>query len=259
MPVGAEPGGPTLVSELVDAGHEVLLPVVPPERGPLEWARFDGTFARGPLGLREPAGERLGVEAIGTAALVLVPGLAVDRRGIRLGRGAGYYDRSLPFARGPLVMLLHDDELVERLPAEPHDHPVTAALLPKAGLGCDPAVDRAMCAVEDRVTVARYAGTLSLRVPASGGTVPTYQYACTECDHRFDAVQSFSDPSLTVCPECGGKLRKVFSSVGDRLQGQWVLPHRQPSGAGSAVREGGVGLRGLGLDVHGDEDREEGR
>jgi 5-formyltetrahydrofolate cyclo-ligase len=134
VPVGAEPGGPTLVSELVDAGHEVLLPVVPRERGPLEWAQFDGTFARGPLGLREPAGERLGVEAIGTAALVLVPGLAVDRRGIRLGRGAGYYDRSLPFARAPLVMLLHDDELVERLPAEPHDHPVTAALVPKAGL-----------------------------------------------------------------------------------------------------------------------------
>jgi 5-formyltetrahydrofolate cyclo-ligase len=134
VPVGAEPGGPTLVSELVDAGHEVLLPVVPRERGPLEWARFDGTFARGPLGLREPAGERLGVEAIGTAALVLVPGLAVDRRGIRLGRGAGYYDRSLPFARAPLVMLLHDDELVERLPTDPHDHPVTAALVPKAGL-----------------------------------------------------------------------------------------------------------------------------
>jgi 5-formyltetrahydrofolate cyclo-ligase len=134
VPVGSEPGGPTLVSALVDAGHEVLLPVVPRQRGPLEWARFDGFFARGPLGLREPTGTRLGVDAIGTAALVLVPGLAVDRRGIRLGRGAGYYDRSLPFARAPLVMLLGDDELVERLPADPHDHPVTAALLPKAGL-----------------------------------------------------------------------------------------------------------------------------
>ncbi|MBV9922949.1 MAG: 5-formyltetrahydrofolate cyclo-ligase [Pseudonocardia sp.] len=134
VPVGSEPGGPALVSALIEAGHEVLLPVVPRERGPLEWARFDGSFARGPLGLREPTGPRLGVEAIGTAALVFVPGLAVDRRGIRLGRGAGYYDRSLPFARAPLVMLLHDDELVERLPDEPHDHPVTAALLPEAGL-----------------------------------------------------------------------------------------------------------------------------
>jgi 5-formyltetrahydrofolate cyclo-ligase len=134
VPIRTEPGGPTMVSELVNAGYEVLLPVVPRERGPLEWARFDGSFARGPLGLREPTGERLGVEAIGTAALVLVPGLAVDRRGIRLGQGAGYYDRSLPYAHAPLVMLLNDDELVERLPAEPHDHRVTGALLPKAGL-----------------------------------------------------------------------------------------------------------------------------
>jgi len=134
VPVGSEPGGPALVSALIEAGHEVLLPVVPRERGPLEWAQFDGSFARGPLGLREPTGPRLGVEAIGTAALVFVPGLAVDRRGVRLGRGAGYYDRSLPFANAPLVMLLDDDELVERLPDEPHDHPVTAAVLPKAGL-----------------------------------------------------------------------------------------------------------------------------
>lgn len=134
VPVGSEPGGPALVPGLVDAGHEVLLPIVPRQRGPLEWARFDGSFARGPLGLREPSGERLGVDAIGTAALVLVPGLAVDKRGIRLGRGAGYYDRSLPYARADLVMLLNDDELVERLPAEPHDHPVTAVLLPNAGL-----------------------------------------------------------------------------------------------------------------------------
>jgi 5-formyltetrahydrofolate cyclo-ligase len=134
VPIGTEPGGPALVSELVDDGYEVLLPVVPRERGPLEWARFDGSFARGPLGLREPTGERLGVEAIGRAALVLVPGLAVDRRGIRLGQGAGYYDRSLPYARAPRIMLLNDDELVERLPAESHDHPVTAVLLPKAGL-----------------------------------------------------------------------------------------------------------------------------
>jgi len=49
--------------------------------------------------------------------------------------------------------------------------------------------------------------------------VPTYQYACKECDHRFEAVQSFSDPSLTVCPQCSGVLRKVFSSVGVVFKG----------------------------------------
>ncbi|GAB1515359.1 FmdB family zinc ribbon protein [Actinophytocola sp. KF-1] len=49
--------------------------------------------------------------------------------------------------------------------------------------------------------------------------MPTYQYACTACDHRFDAVQSFSDPSLTECPECGGKLRKLYGSVGVVFKG----------------------------------------
>lgn len=49
--------------------------------------------------------------------------------------------------------------------------------------------------------------------------MPTYQYACTACDHRFDAVQSFSDSSLTECPECGGKLRKLYGSVGVVFKG----------------------------------------
>lgn len=49
--------------------------------------------------------------------------------------------------------------------------------------------------------------------------MPTYQYACTDCDHRFEAVQSFSDPSLTTCPQCGGKLRKVYGSVGVVFKG----------------------------------------
>ncbi len=134
VPIGREPGGSTLVAALVAEGHDVLLPVVPRLRGPLEWARFDGTFARGPLGLREPAGPRLGVDAISMAGLVLVPGLAADQDGVRLGRGAGYYDWTLPRAHAPLVILLYDNELVDRLPAEPHDHRVTAALLPRAGL-----------------------------------------------------------------------------------------------------------------------------
>lgn len=49
--------------------------------------------------------------------------------------------------------------------------------------------------------------------------MPTYQYACRDCDHRFEAVQSFSDGSLTECPACAGKLRKVFSSVGVVFKG----------------------------------------
>jgi putative FmdB family regulatory protein len=49
--------------------------------------------------------------------------------------------------------------------------------------------------------------------------VPTYQYACTECGDGFEAVQSFTDDALTLCPACGGRLRKVFSSVGIVFKG----------------------------------------
>jgi 5-formyltetrahydrofolate cyclo-ligase len=138
LPVGSEPGSPELVAALHDAGHEVLLPVVPPDAGPLDWAAYTGpdSLAAGPLGLREPTGPRLGPGAIARARLVLVPGLAVDLSGVRLGRGAGHYDRTLPLAAPdvPIVIVLNDEELVERLPAEPHDRLVTGALLARAGL-----------------------------------------------------------------------------------------------------------------------------
>jgi 5-formyltetrahydrofolate cyclo-ligase len=137
LPVGSEPGSPGLVAALHAAGHEVLLPVVPAAPGPLDWARYTGPdgLAAGPLGLREPTAERLGVDAIARARLVLVPALAADREGRRLGRGGGYYDRTLPLtaAEVPLVVVLNDEELVDELPAEPHDRWVTAALLPNAG------------------------------------------------------------------------------------------------------------------------------
>jgi putative FmdB family regulatory protein len=49
--------------------------------------------------------------------------------------------------------------------------------------------------------------------------VPTYQYACTECDHAFEQVQSFSEDSLTTCPRCEGRLRKIFNAVGVVFKG----------------------------------------
>ncbi|GAB3253482.1 FmdB family zinc ribbon protein [Nocardioides dilutus] len=49
--------------------------------------------------------------------------------------------------------------------------------------------------------------------------MPTYQYACTECGHAFEQVQSFSDDALTTCPECTGRLRKVFNAVGVVFKG----------------------------------------
>jgi putative FmdB family regulatory protein len=49
--------------------------------------------------------------------------------------------------------------------------------------------------------------------------VPTYSYACTECDNKFDVVQAFTDDSLTECPQCNGRLRKVFGKVGVVFKG----------------------------------------
>jgi putative FmdB family regulatory protein len=61
--------------------------------------------------------------------------------------------------------------------------------------------------------------------------VPTYQYACTECGHAFDQFQSFSEASLTECPECSGKLRKVFSAAGVVFKGSGF--YRTDSRSGS--------------------------
>lgn len=137
LPMGSEPGSPGLVEALRAAGHEVLLPVVPDRPGPLDWARYDGpeTLGPGPLGLREPTGARLGPPAIASAELVLVPALAAGRDGGRLGRGGGYYDRTLPLAAPgvPLVVVLNDEELVDSVPVEPHDRRVTGALLAETG------------------------------------------------------------------------------------------------------------------------------
>lgn len=63
--------------------------------------------------------------------------------------------------------------------------------------------------------------------------MPTYAYACKDCQHAFEAVQSFSDPSLTVCPECGGTLRKKFNSVGVVFKGGGF--YRTDSRSGSST------------------------
>ena len=63
--------------------------------------------------------------------------------------------------------------------------------------------------------------------------MPTYQYACTECGHAFDQFQSFSDDALTVCPECGGELRKQYGSIGVTFNGSGF--YRTDSRAGSGA------------------------
>jgi 5-formyltetrahydrofolate cyclo-ligase len=131
--VGSEPGTGLLLERLVAAGKRVVLPVLLPD-GDLDWARYDGDLVAARRGLLEPSGPRLGPEAVGTADVVVVPGVAADARGHRLGRGGGSYDRALarvPVGT-PVVVLLHDDEVVPEVPVAEHDRPVTAVATPSA-------------------------------------------------------------------------------------------------------------------------------
>ncbi|MGV9292723.1 5-formyltetrahydrofolate cyclo-ligase [Amycolatopsis sp. NPDC003676] len=131
LPFGTEPGQISLVNALA---ARVLLPVIPDTPGPLDWAEYTGPDALIPGRFRsvlEPSGPRLGTSAVASAQVLLIPALAVDRHGTRLGRGAGYYDRTLTAAPDTArVAVVRAEEVVDRLPAEPHDVPMTAVLTP---------------------------------------------------------------------------------------------------------------------------------
>jgi 5-formyltetrahydrofolate cyclo-ligase len=135
--VGAEPDTHGLVFALWKRGSYVLLPILRAD-GELDWASYEGpdSLVPGPRGLREPGEPPRGVQAVASADAVLVPALAVDRAGNRIGRGGGSYDRALARVGPliPLIALVYDDELVERVPVDRHDVPVRATVTPGAGL-----------------------------------------------------------------------------------------------------------------------------
>jgi 5-formyltetrahydrofolate cyclo-ligase len=135
LSVGTEPPTGPLLDHFIDAGATVIVPVV--DGDDLDWAEFSPAtqLVAGPLGINQPAGQRLGAAKLAEADLVLLPALAVDRRGNRLGRGKGYYDRALAAVTGPPVAIVYDEEYVELVPAEPHDRPVDGVLRP-AGVIC---------------------------------------------------------------------------------------------------------------------------
>jgi 5-formyltetrahydrofolate cyclo-ligase len=141
VPDPEEPGHGRLPAAFTQLGARVLLPVVPAEGVELGWAVDTGRLAPGRFGLLEPVGHRLGTAAVGTAEMVVVPALAVSRDGVRLGRGGGYYDRALRHVRSGavLVAVVFDDELLDDLPAEPHDLRVTAVVTPSGGWQALPA------------------------------------------------------------------------------------------------------------------------
>ena len=122
-PLRTEPGSTQLLNSLATLGVRVLVPVLLPDRD-LDWREWSSDKPR------------LGLDGIAAADSVLVPALAVDRLGVRLGRGGGSYDRVLHrIGVGvPRAALLFEDEFVERLPADNWDERVTSVVLPSGWL-----------------------------------------------------------------------------------------------------------------------------
>lgn len=134
LPLPSEPLAADLLDELVARGTRVLVPIAATDQ-PLNWADYPTATELGAFGIRTPIAPALGPGAVAEVEVVLVPAFGVDRRGIRLGRGGGHYDRTLESApKARLIAVLFDGELVEALPADPHDVPVHAVVMPSSGL-----------------------------------------------------------------------------------------------------------------------------
>jgi 5-formyltetrahydrofolate cyclo-ligase len=136
--VGTRTEPPTLplLEALRARGRRVLLPILRADMD-LEWGELGAADALRParLGLLEPAGPSLGLDAVAAAEVVLAPALAVDGAGRRLGQGGGSYDRALERAAAPVVAIVFDDEVRdEPIPVEPHDKRVAGVLTPGGGL-----------------------------------------------------------------------------------------------------------------------------
>jgi len=135
--VGTEPDTRGLVYALWKRGTYVLLPLLRPDYD-LDWASYEGpdSLAAGPRGLLQPTEPPRGVSAVTSADLVIVPALAVDHGGRRLGRGGGSYDRALARVGPavPTVALIYDDELLDDVPVGPLDQRVRMAARPRQGI-----------------------------------------------------------------------------------------------------------------------------
>jgi 5-formyltetrahydrofolate cyclo-ligase len=135
--IGTEPDTHSLVYALWKRGSYVVLPLLLPD-GDLDWASYEGpdSLVPGLRGLLQPAEPPRGTGTVSRADVVLVPAVAVDRAGRRLGRGGGSYDRALARvgAQVPSIALLYDDELVDEVPTDEHDQAVRAVARPGYGV-----------------------------------------------------------------------------------------------------------------------------
>jgi 5-formyltetrahydrofolate cyclo-ligase len=135
--IGSEPETHGLLFALWKRGTYVLLPILLPG-GDLDWASYEGpdSLRPGPRYLTEPTEPPRGAGAVSSADLVLVPALAVDHSGVRLGRGGGSYDRALARVGTPVptVALLYDSEFIPHVPSGAHDQRVRLIARPAAGI-----------------------------------------------------------------------------------------------------------------------------
>jgi 5-formyltetrahydrofolate cyclo-ligase len=139
-PTAHEPGTEDLLHALSGLGHTLLLPVLQPDFD-LSWAEHEpGELREARFGISEPAGLRLGVDAIREASVLICPALAVDLSGHRLGRGGGSYDRVLTRVSPSTlrVALVYDDEVLDAVPVHAHDQQVQVAVTPTRTLRLHP-------------------------------------------------------------------------------------------------------------------------
>ncbi|MDN8576690.1 5-formyltetrahydrofolate cyclo-ligase [Corynebacterium sanguinis] len=126
-PLASEPGGAGFVAELATACRTLFLPISLAD-GVLAWAPYTAALVPGALGIAEPAGARFNSRVLRSCSAIIVPALAVDRSGMRLGKGAGYYDRALAGLEVPTIAVVYARELVDAVPHDPHDVPVDAVI-----------------------------------------------------------------------------------------------------------------------------------
>ena len=127
---GDEPDTELFIDWAIENEIEVLLPISNQD-GSLTWVRFDGETQTGIFGFQEPVGQPGSLSGVD---LIFIPAMAVDQTGQRLGKGKGYYDRALGELENvaPVIAVVFDDELLETVPTEDHDHPVDAAVTPSS-------------------------------------------------------------------------------------------------------------------------------
>ena len=127
LPFGGEPDTSAFIKWALDAGLTIVLPVTNAD-STLHWVEFDGVTTKTSIyGFAEPHGPTVELSPID---LIVVPALAIDQHGNRLGKGKGYYDRALQHSHAPVAAVVYEHELLEALPAEAHDKPVDWVVTP---------------------------------------------------------------------------------------------------------------------------------